>query len=101
MQSGKQISLAWYVAVDFVMAALAWLCFYFWRSWMLNDAGAYPISYASWLYILLIVPAGWLVLYTIAGTYNYLYKIKISRIYTDICLQSHWSYRFIYSICIK
>ena len=74
MQSGKQISLAWYVAVDFVMAALAWLCFYFWRSWMLNDAGAYPISYTSWLYILLIVPAGWLVLYTIAGTYNYLYK---------------------------
>ncbi|MBL0307616.1 MAG: sugar transferase [Chitinophagaceae bacterium] len=74
MQSGKQISLAWYVAVDFVMAVLAWLCFYFWRSWMLNDAGAYPISYTSWLYILLIVPAGWLVLYTIAGTYNYLYK---------------------------
>ncbi len=74
MQSGKQISLAWYVAVDFVMAVLAWLCFYFWRSWMLNDAGAYPISYTSWLCILLIVPAGWLVLYTIARTYNYLYK---------------------------
>ena len=98
MQSGKQISLAWYVAVDFVMAVLAWLCFYFWRSWMLNDAGAYPISYTSWLYILLIVPAGWLVLYTIAGTYNYLYKK--SRL-AEFTLQSHWSYRFIYSICIK
>lgn len=74
MQSGKQISLGWYVVVDYLTAAIAWLLFYFWRSWMLNDTGAYPISYTSWAYILLIVPAAWLMLYTIAGTYNYLYK---------------------------
>lgn len=74
MQSGKQISLGWYVVVDYLTAAIAWLFFYFWRSWMLEDKGAYPISYTSWTYILLIVPAAWLMLYTIAGTYNYLYK---------------------------
>lgn len=74
MQSGKQISLGWYVVVDYLTAATAWLFFYFWRSWMLEDKGAYPISYTSWIYILLIVPAAWLMLYTIAGTYNYLYK---------------------------
>ncbi len=74
MQSGKQISLGWYVVVDYLTAVTAWLLFYFWRSWMLNDTGAYPISYTSWTYILLIVPAAWLMLYTIAGTYNYLYK---------------------------
>lgn len=74
MQPGKQISLGWYVVVDYLTAATAWLFFYFWRSWMLEDKGAYPISYTSWIYILLIVPAAWLMLYTIAGTYNYLYK---------------------------
>ncbi|MBI5372157.1 MAG: sugar transferase [Sphingobacteriales bacterium] len=74
MQSGKQISLGIYVAADYLTAALAWLCYYTWRSWMLNDAGAYPISKISWTYILLVVPAGWLILYTLAGTYNYLYK---------------------------
>ncbi len=74
MQSGKQISAGWYVAADYLTAALAWFCYYHWRSWMLNDAGAYPISQTSWTLIFLIVPAGWLMLYTLAGTYNHLYK---------------------------
>jgi polysaccharide biosynthesis protein PslA len=74
MNSGKKISVTWYVVIDYFTAALAWLCFYFERSALLHDTGAYPISYQSWLYILLIVPAGWLVLYTLAGTYHSLYK---------------------------
>ncbi len=74
MQPGKQISLGVYVAADYLTGALAWLCYYTWRSWMLNDTGAYPISTTSWTYILLAVPSGWLILYTLAGTYNQLYK---------------------------
>src|SRR6185436_11757459 len=74
MSSGKKIPVALYVVIDYFTAALGWLCFYFVRSAMLHDAGAYPISYQSWLYILLIVPAGWLTLYTLAGTYHSLYK---------------------------
>lgn len=74
MPSEKKISIVWYVVVDYVMAAAAWLVFYFYRSNALNDTGAFPISTRSWLLILLIVPAGWLVLYTIAGTYKALYK---------------------------
>jgi hypothetical protein len=74
MSSGKKISVTWYVVIDYITAALAWLCFYFVRSAMLHDTGAYPISYQSWLYILLIAPAGWLILYTLAGTYHSLYK---------------------------
>lgn len=74
MSSGKKISVTWYVVIDWLTAASAWLCFYFVRSSLLHDAGAYPISYTSWFYILLAVPAGWLVLYTLAGTYNSLYK---------------------------
>lgn len=74
MPSEKKISIVWYVVVDYVMAAAAWVVFYFYRSNALNDTGAFPISTRSWLLILLIVPAGWLVLYTIAGTYKALYK---------------------------
>lgn len=74
MQSGKKIPIVWYAALDYLMAAMAWLLFYFFRSNMLDDAGAYPISSRSWLLILLIVPAGWLMLYTLAGTYHALYK---------------------------
>lgn len=74
MPSEKKISIVWYAVVDYVMAAAAWLVFYFYRSNALNDTGAFPISTRSWLLILLIVPAGWLVLYTIAGTYKALYK---------------------------
>lgn len=74
MPSEKKISIVWYVVVDYVMAAAAWVVFYFYRSNTLNDTGAFPISTRSWLLILLIVPAGWLVLYTIAGTYKALYK---------------------------
>jgi exopolysaccharide biosynthesis polyprenyl glycosylphosphotransferase len=74
MSAGKKISITWYVAIDYLTAALAWLFFYFVRSSLLHDKGAYPISYQSWLYILLFVPGGWLALYTLAGTYHSLYK---------------------------
>jgi exopolysaccharide biosynthesis polyprenyl glycosylphosphotransferase len=70
----KKIAIGWYAAPDYFTAALAWLLFYFFRSKMLNDAGAYPISTRSWLLIFLIVPTGWLILYTLAGTYHALYK---------------------------
>jgi len=74
MDAGKKIAVSWYVVIDYVTAASAWLCFYFVRSSLLHDKGAYPISYQSWIYIVLVVPAGWLVLYTLAGTYHSLYK---------------------------
>ncbi len=74
MQSGKKIAIGWYAAIDYVMAAAAWLLFYFFRARMLEDAGAYPIGTRSWLFILFIVPVGWLMLYTLAGTYHALYK---------------------------
>ena len=74
MSSGKQISIARYFVLDYITAALAWLCFYVARAGILRDTGAYPISFLSCLYILIIVPAGWLGLYALAGTYTSLYK---------------------------
>jgi len=65
MKADKQISVGWYIVTDYVMAAVAWLLFYIIRSSMANDSGSYPISYRAWLYILVIVPAGWLMLYAV------------------------------------
>lgn len=74
MNAGKKIPIAFYAATDFLTAALAWFCFYALRTYLLDDKGAYPISRTAWLYIVALVPTGWLVLYTLAGTYNHLYK---------------------------
>jgi polysaccharide biosynthesis protein PslA len=74
MKEGKKIPILWYVIVDYITACLAWLFFYFFRSHQLNDIGAYPIGYKSLIYIFFAVPVGWLILYTIAGTYSNLYK---------------------------
>ncbi len=74
MRSAKQISIGWYFVMDYITAALAWYCFYAARAGMLHDTGAWPVSFESWLYIFVIVPAGWLGLYALAGTYTSLYK---------------------------
>ncbi len=37
MNSGKQISIAWYAVIDFITASLAWVCFFFIRRWLLNQ----------------------------------------------------------------
>jgi exopolysaccharide biosynthesis polyprenyl glycosylphosphotransferase len=77
MSSGKQISIAWYAVIDFITASLAWACFFFIRKALLKetiaDAGQLQVDYKFWLGITLI-PAGWLILYTLVGTYQSLYK---------------------------
>jgi polysaccharide biosynthesis protein PslA len=74
MSSAKQISIAWYFVLDYITAAMAWFCFYVARAGILHDTGAWPVSFESLLYIFVIVPAGWLGLYALAGTYTSLYK---------------------------
>jgi exopolysaccharide biosynthesis polyprenyl glycosylphosphotransferase len=74
MQSGKKIAIGWYALMDYFTAAISWLLFYFFRSNILGDKHAYPISPRAWSLILVIVPIGWLVLYSLAGTYHALYK---------------------------
>lgn len=77
MSSGKQISIAWYAVTDYIMAAAAWALFYFTRKLILRetiaDAGELQVNREFWLGVLLI-PAGWLILYTLVGSYHSLYK---------------------------
>jgi polysaccharide biosynthesis protein PslA len=77
MNSGKQISIAWYAVIDFITASLAWGCFFFIRRWLLNqptiESGQLQTDDKFWLGIALI-PVGWLILYTLVGSYRHLYK---------------------------
>jgi len=77
MRKNNQIPIALYTIMDFVMASLTWAIFYFVRKWLLKEnisSGGYlQINDKFWLGIIFI-PAGWLILYTLAGTYRSLYK---------------------------
>jgi len=82
MSTGKQISIAWYVAVDYLMSALAWAVYYFIRKALLEKditaSDLWQTDYHFWLGVLFI-PMGWLALFTIAGSYHSLYAK--SRLY--------------------
>jgi len=77
MRRGTQIPVAWYAVVDFITAFLAWVSFFFIRKWVLHqtitDEGQIMVSNRFWLG-LFFIPAGWVMLYTIVGSYRHLYK---------------------------
>jgi polysaccharide biosynthesis protein PslA len=67
----KYIHPVWYVIADYAGAALAWGCFYFARKALLNEP--FTINYKFWLGVFFI-PAGWLTLYALIGSYGSVYK---------------------------
>ena len=77
MNTGKQISIAWYVVIDYIMTALAWAIFYFIRKTLLKepivDAGQLQVTRQVWLSIVFI-PVCWLILFALVGSYHSLYK---------------------------
>jgi polysaccharide biosynthesis protein PslA len=77
MHKNKQIPIAWYAVIDYLTAALAWACFYFVRKAILKqtitDEGQLIVNNIFWLGIIFI-PCGWLVLFTLTGSYLSLYK---------------------------
>ncbi|HEX2847660.1 MAG TPA: sugar transferase [Chitinophagaceae bacterium] len=82
MSTGKQISIAWYVAVDYLMSAFAWAVYYFIRKALLEKdipaSSLWQTDYHFWIGVLFI-PMGWLALFTISGSYHSLYAK--SRLY--------------------
>ncbi len=77
MQTHKKINTAWYAFSDFMLATLAWSCFYFFRKWLLNEpvfeSGFLNIPNIFWSQIFLI-PFGWMILFNLSGSYHSLYK---------------------------
>ena len=77
MRQGKQISIVWYVMIDFITATLAWACFFFLRKVLLDqpltENGRLLTDNRFWLGVTFI-PLSWLALYTMTGAYHSLYK---------------------------
>jgi polysaccharide biosynthesis protein PslA len=72
MTPHKRIHISYYAISDLAFSALAWVCFYvlrryfLYQTWNVADAVAEP----TFLVGLLVIPACWLVLYLLAGSYN-------------------------------
>lgn len=77
MKQKNQIPIGLYAVMDVVMASLSWCLFYFVRKALLNQdisyGGKLQINDQFW-YGITFIPLGWLILYTVAGTYRSLYK---------------------------
>lgn len=71
MPQKKYIPSFWYAVADYTAAAIAWSLFYFARKAILGEV--YSIDYKFWLGTFFI-PAGWLILYGLVGTYHSIYK---------------------------
>ena len=99
MKQTKPIHIAWYIFSDFFMAALAWGVMYFLRKYFLgltvSEDGELAIDDNFWLGITL-VPLGWLILYTLVGSYHSLYKKSKLRELTTVFICSLIGTTFLY-----
>ena len=67
----KHIHPFWYALADYGSAAVAWGLFYFARKLLLQEP--FRVDYGFWLG-LFFIPAGWLILYALIGSYRSVYK---------------------------
>ena len=99
MKQTKPIHIAWYVFSDFLMASLAWGIMYFLRKYFLgltiSENGELAIDDNFWLGITL-VPLGWLILYTLVGSYRSLYKKSKLQEITTVFICSLIGTAFLY-----
>lgn len=99
MKQTKPIHIAWYVFSDFFTASLAWGIMYFLRKYYLgltvSEDGELAIDDNFWLGITL-VPVGWLILYTLVGSYKSLYKKSKLKEITTVFICSLIGCTFLY-----
>lgn len=99
MKQTKPIHIAWYVCTDFLMASLAWGIMYFLRKYFLgltvSEDGELSIDDNFWLGITL-VPLGWVILYTLVGSYRSLYKKSKLQEITTVFICSLIGTAFLY-----
>lgn len=77
MKENKTLHMAWYAVSDFIAAALSWAIIYFLRKAYLglevSDEYGLSVDNKFWVGIIL-VPLGWLIFYSIVGSYNSIYR---------------------------
>jgi exopolysaccharide biosynthesis polyprenyl glycosylphosphotransferase len=73
--NSSQIPARRYAIMDFFTAAIAWSCFYFVRQAILKiPLGIYAESSILFWFTVFLIPTGWIILYSVTGSYNSLYK---------------------------
>jgi exopolysaccharide biosynthesis polyprenyl glycosylphosphotransferase len=77
MLTTKKIHIFWYILIDYLAAVITWIILYFTRRSLLGEYIYFDnhlyLNNRFWLGIT-IIPVGWLMLYTLVGSYNSLYK---------------------------
>ncbi len=71
MRNQRHISPAWYCIADYVAAVTAWALFYFIRKRILQEP--LFVDFKFWLGVFFI-PAGWIILFALVGSYHSIYK---------------------------
>ncbi|HWI93916.1 MAG TPA: sugar transferase [Flavisolibacter sp.] len=67
----KYIHPYWYTVADYITAAVAWMIFYFLRKLLLDQ----PLQTDEKLWLgVFFIPLGWLLIYSLVGSYNSIYK---------------------------
>ncbi|MBX3257006.1 MAG: sugar transferase [Chitinophagaceae bacterium] len=79
MRNQNKIPIAWYAVSDYIMAALAWVIAFFMRKALsgfdMNIAG--ELAYNTLLLVsIFLIPAGWLMLFLLAGCYHQSLYVK-------------------------
>ncbi|PWU02952.1 MAG: sugar transferase [Bacteroidetes bacterium] len=78
MNRQTKIHIGWYALTDFISAAIAWTFFYFIRQLMLGEIqrpATISFDNSNLILELFCIPTGWLLLFTLVGTYHQsLYK---------------------------
>lgn len=74
----KKRAISRLVVADYVTAALAWMLFWAYRHTLLDNAGFFQslntLQARDYVFGVLVIPAGWLFLYMLSGTYFDLYR---------------------------
>lgn len=84
----KKLHISWYILSDYITAIVAWIILYFTRRYLLEETittqyGIYLNNRFWWG--LLLIPFGWLMLYTLVGSYNSLYsKSRLNALSTTL-----------------
>lgn len=75
MNKEKRISLYWYILSDFLSSAVVWAAFFILRKKILHepDQVHWIIDDIKFWIGMIAIPTGWLLLYTLTGTYKSIY----------------------------
>jgi polysaccharide biosynthesis protein PslA len=87
-KTARQIPIEWYALMDFITAMIAWVLFHYVRKFLLEQPVDFSNEGLLTRWSILYIPAAWLVLYTLTGSYRLLYKKSRLSEFTDTLIAS-------------